>query len=111
VRDSAAVRSVLVAAYGSVHGSSVRAVRAAVCGSALGSVRAVHAAVCRSALGSVWQCARQCAAVRLVVCVQCARQCVAVRLVVYGSTDRSRGQELRGETREHEQYQHTQAPP
>jgi hypothetical protein len=53
-----------------VHGSAaVRAVRAAVCGSAHGSVRAsVRLAVCSSGLGKVWQCARQCVAVR-----QCGR--------------------------------------
>jgi hypothetical protein len=45
-------------------------------GSAHGSVRAVRAALCVSALGSVWQCARQCAAVRQCGSVQ---QCAAVR--------------------------------
>jgi hypothetical protein len=52
------------------------AVRLIVCGNARGSVRAVRAIVYGSTLGSIWQCAvvcgcravRQCAAVRLVVC-------------------------------------------
>jgi hypothetical protein len=57
-----------VAVYGSAHGS-VRAVRQAACGSALGSVQqsgsacvAVRqcAAKCCSARGSVWEYARQC---------------------------------------------------
>jgi hypothetical protein len=49
-------------ARGSVQHSA--AVRAAVCDSAQGSVRAIGAAVCGSALGtSVWQCARHCVAI------------------------------------------------
>jgi hypothetical protein len=76
-----------------------------VCGSTQGSVLAVRAAVCGSALGisvrqctrpcaamrqcrSAHQCASVCVAVRAAVCAQsaqCAQQCVAVRLVVNGS--------------------------
>jgi hypothetical protein len=85
---------------------SVRTVmRAAVCGSVLGSVwqcarysvrLSSSAAVCGSARGSVWQCARQCVAVRAAVCGsargcvwQCARQCVAVRSTYYYAHSRS----------------------
>jgi hypothetical protein len=54
-----------------------------VCGSTHDNVRAVRTAVCGSALGSsIWQCARQCAAVR-----QCGsvRHCASVRVAVCGS--------------------------
>jgi hypothetical protein len=59
-----------------------------VCDSAHGSVRAVRAVVCGSALGNVWQCARQCAAVCAAVCSSAhrsVRQCVGVLATVCGS--------------------------
>jgi hypothetical protein len=80
------------------------AVRLIVCGNAHGSVRAVRAIVYGSALGSIWQCAVACGcpAVRLVVCGiahgsavrlcgsaaecgsvrQCERLCAAARAAV-----------------------------
>jgi hypothetical protein len=74
------------------------AVRAVVCGSALGNriewqcgsaVECVavwgSAPVCAAVCGSVWQCAQECGTMTTLVCVLCARQCVLMCLVVCGS--------------------------